>query len=68
MEFRKELYCIASAFRKNHNWVSKNICSAIGSRLDGVIRTIKGKSYEFGGIDVAKKWKGISPLNSLVDT
>lgn len=68
VEFRKELHYISSALPKNRNRVSKNICSVIGSHFHEVIKTIGGKNYEFSGMEVVRKWEGISSLKSLVNT
>lgn len=50
---RKEVTCIAGARRKNRDRTSVEDRSAIGCRLDGVVRTVEDEAYEYAGIEVA---------------
>lgn len=64
---RKEVHCIAGARRKNRHRSSTDDRAVIGSRLDGVVRTIEDETYEYGGMEVARKWEGTTSSKALVD-
>lgn len=56
----KEFQCVASARRKS---VREHL--ATGPRLDGVVRTVEADRYEYGVLEVGRKWEGINSTKSL---
>lgn len=65
---RKESCCVATALRKNRNRIDTTMRAKSGPRLDGIIRTVEDDSYEYGGLEVARTFRGTSSTKWLDDS
>lgn len=68
---RKESPCRATSFRKNRNRTKTGGLTnrfKIGPRLDGVIRTVEDDYYEYGGMEVARSFGGVTSTKWLSDS
>lgn len=68
---RKEATCRATTVRKNRNRTKTGgITNRLkaGPRLDGVIRSIEDDFYEYGGIEVARSFSGVTSTKWLSDS
>lgn len=63
---RKEIACIATARRRNRDRSSEDR-AATGPRLDGIVHTAEDDTYEYGAMEVGKKWNGVNSTKSQGD-
>ena len=63
---RKESPCRASSIRKNRHR-TKSHRMKLGARLDAIIRTVEDDYYEYGGMEVARTFNGVTSTKWLGD-
>ena len=65
---RGEVTCRATAFRKTRNRTKATKRQKIGPRLDGIIRSVEDDFCEYGGIEVARSFGGVTSTKWLSDS
>lgn len=67
---RKESPCRATSVRKNRNRTMTGKANRLktGRRLDAIIKTVEDDYHEYGGMEVARSFRGITSSKWLGDT
>lgn len=68
MSPRSEITCVATAERRNRHRQTVTERSKLGARVDGVVRTISDKTYEFAAFEVGRAQQSSTSTKTLSDS